>query len=59
MNELTKLAQRYEDKATELRSLLDDTKDSIERIVLNAQIVTYQTVATDIYTRILEIQTQN
>ena len=59
MNELTKLAQRYEDKATELRSLLDDTKDSIERIVLNAEIFTYQTVATDIYTRILEIQTQN
>jgi len=59
MNELIKLAQVYESKATELRTQLESTIDKADRLVISSQALIYQTVVADIYTRILEIQKQN
>jgi hypothetical protein len=59
MNELIKLAQVYENKATELRTQLESTIDKADRLVISSQAVIYQTMIVDIYTRILEIQKQN
>ena len=59
MEELKKLAQMYEDKADGLRINLQHEEDKIKRFELSTEIMTYQTVVTDIYTRILEIQKQN
>ena len=59
MEELKKLAQMYEGRADVLRINLQHQEDKIKRFELSTEIMTYQTVVTDIYTRILEIQKQN